>query len=71
MYYDQAGKWDTAVSNMNQVSQGCPTCTLDIGPDFAFAHSILSANFSYQVGFIPAALGSTSLFLDWAPGSGG
>ncbi|KAJ9506291.1 hypothetical protein QJQ45_013861 [Haematococcus lacustris] len=39
-----------------------------MGPDIAFGNGILAANLSYRVGFVPAAIGSTSLKLSWSPG---
>ncbi|KAL6757273.1 hypothetical protein V8C86DRAFT_2435596 [Haematococcus lacustris] len=62
--------WTDAQPCVGCISNGCTgsTCGLTLGPDIAFGNGILAANLSYRVGFVPAAIGSTSLKLSWSPG---
>ncbi|KAL6756885.1 SGNH hydrolase-type esterase domain-containing protein [Haematococcus lacustris] len=67
--------WTDARPCVGCISNGCAgsgdACRLVLGPDMAFGNALLAANVSSRVGFVPTALGGTSLNVDWAPNTPG
>ena len=39
-----------------------------VGPEMCFGHRLIDSGISSQVGFVPIALGGTTLAYDWIPG---
>ena len=39
-----------------------------VGPEMCFGHRLIDSGISSQVGFVPIALGGTTLAIDWIPG---
>lgn len=66
-------RWQPAQNNVGAISQGCSWCTgfrAGVGPEVAFAHTLLMNNRSQSIGFIPTAIGGTTLAWAWNPNDG-
>jgi len=65
--------WQRAQNNMGAISHGCNWCTgnnAGVGPEVAFAHTLLTNNVTKRIGFIPTAVGGTTLSWAWNPSTG-
>lgn len=60
------GDWFDAVANITNKSQGAPNLNA-VGPDMAFANTLLDQNASATIGFIPTAWGGSAI-QSWLPG---
>ncbi|KAG1677037.1 hypothetical protein FOA52_001206 [Chlamydomonas sp. UWO 241] len=59
-------QWENAVANVGLRCYGQHVDN-NMGPEMCFGRTLLDANISSRVGFVPVALGGSVLARDWAP----
>eukprot|EP00955_Chlamydomonas_euryale_P059482 357392-Chlamydomonas_euryale.AAC.54 len=60
--------WEDAKPNVGLSTYGMHVAN-NMGPEMCFGRSLIEANISSQIGFIPVALGGSILARDWKPQS--
>ena len=69
MYGMASRYWTDAVACVGCASNGSPVHNA-VGPEMAFGRELIRQGVSSKVGFIPTAVGGTSLAGSWMPPNG-